>query len=154
MLWTKKAHQSTFYQTFECLFECFNENSPNFACHFWNHQVRVYWNFASLFSVIKDNSSVFLYLKPCILWRKRAHRKKTFRHLIGWVKISQISHVIFEITSHFLFNLCITLQCHESQLFCTLLAESLYDLEKRNRSKCKISDFQLLAWNFTRFVHS
>ena len=37
-----------------------NESSPNSPCHFWNHKVRVYSNFASPFSVIKDNSSVFL----------------------------------------------------------------------------------------------
>ena len=41
----------------------------------------------------------------------------------------------------FSFNLCITLQCHERQLFCTFLAETFYDLDKRNPSKCKISDF-------------
>ena len=30
MLWTKRAHQSTIFQTFEC----FNESSPNSSCHF------------------------------------------------------------------------------------------------------------------------
>ena len=34
-------------------------NLPNFSCHFWNHKVRVYSNFASLFIVMKDNSSAF-----------------------------------------------------------------------------------------------
>ena len=51
-------------------FECSNESSPNSSCHFWNHKVRVYSNFASLFSSKKDNSSVFFQLKPHILWTK------------------------------------------------------------------------------------
>ena len=38
-------------------FGCSNESSPNSSCHFWNHKVRVYSNFASLFSVMKNNSS-------------------------------------------------------------------------------------------------
>ena len=45
MILTKRAHQCTICQTFEC----FNESSPNSSCHFWNHKVRVYSNVASLF---------------------------------------------------------------------------------------------------------
>ena len=92
MLWTKRAHQSAIFQ----IFECSNESSPNSSCHVWNYKVRVYSNFASLFNVMKDNSSVFLWLKPCILWTKRAYRKEIFRLLNGWVKIHQIPHVIFD----------------------------------------------------------
>ena len=55
MLWTKKAHQSTLSQTFECS----NESSFNCSCHFWNLKIRVYSSFESLFSFMKDNSSVF-----------------------------------------------------------------------------------------------
>ena len=53
-LWTKRAHESTNFQ----IFDCFNESSPNSSCQFWNHSVKVYSNFASMFSVMKDNSSV------------------------------------------------------------------------------------------------
>ena len=148
MLWAKRAHQSTVFQAFEYS----NESSPNSSCHIWNHKVRVYSKFASLFNVMKDNSSVFLLLKHCILWTKRAHQKRIFRLLSGWVKIHQIPHVIFEITSQFFYNICITLQRHERELFFTFLAETLHDLNKRNPSKCKISDFWLLTWNFTKFV--
>ena len=79
MFWTKTSHQSTISQ----IFECSNESSPNSSCHFWNHNVKVYSNFASLLSVMKDNSSVFLQLKPCTFWAKRAHWKnfQTF----GWL---------------------------------------------------------------------
>ena len=41
-------------------FECSNESSPNSSQHFRNCKVKVYSNFASLFSVMKNNSSVFL----------------------------------------------------------------------------------------------
>ena len=78
-----------------------------------------------------------------ILWTKRAHRSEIFRLLSGWVKIQQIPYVMFETTSQFFFQLFITLQCHE-KLFCTFLAETVHDLDKRSPSKCKISDFRLL----------
>ena len=81
ILWTKGAHQSTILQTFQYS----DESSPNFSCHFWNHRITVYSNFVSLFSVMKDNSSVFFWLKPCTLWTKRAHQSKIFRVLSGWV---------------------------------------------------------------------
>ena len=44
---------------------------------------RVYLTFVSLFRVMKDNSFIFLYLKPCILWTKRSHRKEIFRLSTG-----------------------------------------------------------------------
>ena len=54
-LQTKEAHHITNFQ----IFECFNESSPNSSYQFLNHKVKVYSNFVSLFSVTKDNSSVF-----------------------------------------------------------------------------------------------
>ena len=68
MLWTKRSHQCTIFQTFGCS----NEGSPipSSPCQFWNHEVRIYSNFASLFSVMKSNFSVCFYLKPHMLWAK------------------------------------------------------------------------------------
>ena len=127
-----------FFQTFGCS----NESSPNSSCHFWNRKVRVYSNFASQFSVMKDNSSVFFWLKPHVLWTKIAHRSEFFGLLIGWVKMHQIPHnIIFETTSQFFFKVCITLQCHARKVFCTFVGETLYDFYKRSPPKCKISDF-------------
>ena len=62
---------------------------------------------------MKDNSNVVLQLKTCVLWTKKAHQKEIFRLLSGWMKIRQISHVIFEITSQFFFSLWITHQHDE-----------------------------------------
>ena len=97
----------------------------------------------SQFIVLKGNFSVFFELKPYILCSKKAHRSDF------WVNINQIRHVILETKSQFFLKLCITLQRHERYLFCFLLAEILYDLDKRSPSKCKISDFRLFTWNVT-----
>ena len=63
------------------------------------------FKFASLFSVMKDNSSVFFQLKNHILWTKIAHKSEIFGLVSGWVKIHQIPHVMFETTSHRFFKL-------------------------------------------------
>ena len=71
---------------------------------FFKLQVRVYSNFASLFSVMKDNSSV-IFSSNLILWTEIAHWSKILQLLSGWVKIHKIPDVIFETTSHFFFKL-------------------------------------------------
>ena len=53
-----------------------------------------------------------------MLWTKIAHRSKIFGRLSGPVEIHQIPHVIFGTKNQFLFKLYITLQCHETSLFC------------------------------------
>ena len=52
------------------------------------------------------------------------------------IKIHQIPHVIFGTKSQFFFKLCITLQFHKTQLFCTFSSKTLYTLDKRSPSKC------------------
>ena len=87
MLLTKRAHHCTIFQTLRALMTA--------------HPI----NYAILhhFSVIKDNSSVFFWLKPHIVWTKIAHRSDIFGLLSGWVKIHQILHVIFGTKSQFFF---------------------------------------------------
>ena len=58
LLWTNRAHQCTIFQTFGYS----NERSLNSSCHFWNHKLKVCSNFVSLFSTMKDNTSVFFSL--------------------------------------------------------------------------------------------
>ena len=53
MRWTKRAHQCIIFKTFECS----NLKSSNSSCHSWNHKPNS--KFAPLFSVMKDNPSVF-----------------------------------------------------------------------------------------------
>ena len=85
-------------------------------------------------------SSVFFYLKPLYLGQK-SPRSGIFRLLSGWVKIHQIPYVMFETTSQFFFKLFLIFLQHHEKLFCTFLAETVHDLDKRSPSKCKISDF-------------
>ena len=92
MLWTKRAHQNTSFYTFVC----FNEISPNSSCQFWNHQVKVYSNFTSLFNVMKDNSSVFFLAQTFIRWTK-----SNFQTLEWLGKKSPNTYVMFETTSQF-----------------------------------------------------
>ena len=82
MLWTKRAHQSTNFQ----IFECFNESSTNFSCQFWNHKVKINSNFPSLFSVMKDNFFVFFfYLKPSYFGQKEPVKVKFSDFwVLGW----------------------------------------------------------------------
>ena len=83
---------------------------------------------------------IFFLSQTFILWTKRANQSEIFRYLSGWVKIPQIPYVMFKTTSQFFFKLFITFPCHE-KLFCTFLAETVHDLDKKSSSKCKISDF-------------
>ena len=53
-LWIKRSHQSPNFETFKCS----GENTSNFWSHFLNHKFVFFSNFASLFSVLKDNPSV------------------------------------------------------------------------------------------------
>ena len=40
------------------------------------------------------------------------------------------------------------------EFFCTFLTETLYDIDKSSRSKCKFSDLPLLALQITKFLMS
>ena len=88
ILWTKRARQNTIFQTFECSYE----NSPNSSCHFRNRKVRVYSSFASQFSVMKDNSSVFFHINLIYFGQKETIKVK-FLDLwkVGWKNRSNSS---------------------------------------------------------------
>ena len=77
-----------------------------------------------------------------------------FRFFTAQVKIHQISHVTFQTRSEFFFKVWSTRQCHERQLFCTFLAETLNAIEKSSTSKWKFSDLSLVELKFTKFLMS
>ena len=85
MLWTRRAHQCTVFQTFKSS----NENSLNSSCHFWNHKVMVYSNFASLFSVMKDNSTVFFSSNLIYLGQKEPIEVKCSEFRMVWWKFTK-----------------------------------------------------------------
>ena len=109
-LWTKGPHQNPNFDTFKCS----GENFSNFSCRFSNHK-SVFLQVLHLFIVMKDNSSVLLYLKQYIRWSEGAHLKcKFWRLSSARVKIRPIPHVNFKMTNQFFFNFCIILHCHDT----------------------------------------
>ena len=71
-------------------------------------------NFVSLFSLMKDNSSVFFLAETIHTLLKRSLLKWKFLRLSSaQVKICQIPYANFETTSRFLSKFCIPLQFHE-----------------------------------------
>ena len=88
---------------------------------FSKQQVSFSSNFASLFIVMKDNSSVLFEVKRHILCIKGTNQSANFlRFLSARVRFHQIL-VIFEATNQFFFKFYITFQCHEVQLVCSFL---------------------------------
>ena len=62
-----------------------------------------------------------------------------FRLSTAWIKVHQISHVIFQTKSQFAFKVWNFFQCHERQFFCSFLTDTLYAIEKSSTSKCKLA---------------
>ena len=89
-LWTKRAHRSTSFQTFKC----FNKSLPNSSCQFWNHKVKDYSNLASLFSVMRDNSSVLFSWKCTWFGQKEPINVQTFRLSTVHAKFHQLCTLI------------------------------------------------------------
>ena len=62
----------------------------------------------------------------------------TFQNEIAiFQPVNQIPHFIFENTSQFYFKFCINLQCHQTQLLYTFLAQTLYTLIKKTPLRSK-----------------
>ena len=71
--------------------------------------------------------------------------------VVGW-KFTKFLMSYLKPQVSFSFKLCIALQCYGRYVFCTFLAETLFDFYKRSLQQCRISDFWLLRWNFTKVV--
>ena len=70
---------------------------------------------------------------------------KLLRLLSTPIKIQQI-FISFETTNRFFFKFCINLQCHETQILCTFLAEILYNFNKRSLSRYKFVEIKSLKF--------
>ena len=117
--------------------------SNKIPCHFSSHKsVFTYiWHHLSVSSKI---TPLYFFISSLYTLDKKSPSRWDFQ-TFDWVKIYQIPHVMFETASQFFFKLCITVQYHQRCLFCTFLAETVHDLDKRSPSKCKTSDFRLLT---------
>ena len=85
-------------------FKCSGENSPNYSCHFWKQK--------SLFLQILHQYSASSNILPSTLLTQTLYtlvkdsllKSKFLRFSSARIKIRQISHVNFELTSQFLLN--------------------------------------------------
>ena len=77
------------------------ENSPNSIYYFWNHKSF----FMTHLYYFSSNITYFSQKYPI--------KVQIFRFSTAWVKIHQISYVIFQTKSEFFFKVWITLQCHD-----------------------------------------
>ena len=129
------------FQTFECC----NESSPNSSCHFWKYlrsgfiqildHCSVSWKIIHLYFF----SSNLIYLGQ----KEPIEVKLSDFWVVGW-KFTK-PQVSLSLNFASLFSVM------RDNPF-VLFSRNLYDLDKRSLSKCEISIFQLLIWNFTKFV--
>ena len=130
LIWIKASHH---YPVFETL-NCSGENLSYSSCHFPNHK-SVFLQILHHFSVSCKKTSLHFFRSEVIyLALKEPIKVEILRILNALVKIHQIL-VIFEKTNKFFFEFCITLQCHETWMLYTFLAEILYTFNKRSLSK-------------------
>ena len=101
-------------QIFE-IFECLGQNSSNSSCHFWKHK-SVFLQMLHQYSVPSSKTPLYFFLHQtlCTLFKRSPLKCKFLRFLSAQVKISQIPHVKFELTSQFLFKFCIIRHCHDT----------------------------------------
>ena len=86
---------------------------------FQKPQVSFLSNLASIFSAIKHNSSILFVAQTLYtLVKSNLLKCKCLRFSSVRVKICQIPHVNFELTSQFLFKFGIILDCHDTKLSC------------------------------------
>ena len=79
------------------------ENSLNSLCHF-----------ETISHFLRHNSSIYYFISDfTYFWQKCPIKVQIYRFFTAWVKIHQVSHVIFQRKSEFFFKNSITLQSHE-----------------------------------------
>ena len=113
---------------------------------FLKAQVSFPSNVASIFSAIKQNSPIlFLAQTLYILFKTSPLKSKFLRFLSIRVKICQIPHVSFKLTSQFLFKFCIILHFHDAKLPCKVYAHAFFTLYKRTPSESQFLDFRIYS---------
>ena len=110
-------------------------------------------NFVSLFSFMKDYSSLFFLAQIIYTLLKRTSLKWKFLRLLrARVKCCQIPYANFQTTSRFLSKFCIPFQFHERLFLSTFLAQTIYTLLKMSSLNWNFWDFRVLGSNFVQFL--
>ena len=112
-----------------------SQNLLNSLCQFWNdmsiplqilHYTSLSWHITSL-QILR---SYLFYVG-----RKDPIKVPILTLSSALVKICQISQVLFQATSKFLFKIFISLHCHKRKLLCTFVAQAVYTLVTRCQLK-------------------
>ena len=130
------------------------ENLQNSSCHFWKHKL-VSLQLLHQSSVPSNITPLYFFSSNIINFGQGSPLKSEFfRFLSAPVKIPQIPHVNFEMTSQFLFKFCIILHCYGTWILRKFLAHAFSTLDKRIPSKSQFWHFQALWWTFAKFFMS
>ena len=94
-------------------FECSGQNLSNSFCQFWNgNSIPV--QILHPYSISSEINPLHFLAQAIYTLLKRSTLKWNFLRLSSArIKICQIPHVNFEMTSQFLFKFCIILHCHD-----------------------------------------
>ena len=145
MLLTKRAHQNIIFR----IFECSNKSSHNSSCHFWNYKVRVI-QILHHCSVSWKRTPLYFCSSNLVYFGQKEPIEKKFSDF--WVVGLKFLRPYLKPQVSFLKKFASLFNVMRGNSSLLFLAETLYGLDKRNPSKCEISDFWLLMWNFTKFV--
>ena len=113
-----------------------------FLMSFLEPRVSFSFNFASLFSARKHNSSVFFHLNVICFGQKDLIKVQIFRLSTACMKINQIPYAIFQATCQSSFKICINFQCHNTQFLWNFQIEKLYFLDKKSPSMYNFQTFE------------
>ena len=135
ILYSKEPIKVNIFETFQCS----GQNSSIFVMSILKRQFDSSPNFVSLFSFMKDYSSVLFLAKTTYTLLKKSSLKWRFLRLSSaQVRICRFPYVNFITTNRFFSKFCITLEFHERKLLCTFLAQTVYALLKRSSLKWKV----------------
>ena len=117
------------------------ENLPNSSCNFRKHK-SVFLHILHPSLVQSNITHLYIFSSNIIFFGQWSPiNSKFFKCSSSRVKIHQIPHVNFEMTSQFFFKFCIILHCHETQLLCKFWAHTFSTLDQRIPSKSQFWDF-------------
>ena len=107
----KEPIKVEFFETFECSVQ----NLSNYLCQFWNNKsirLQVLYPSSVLWKIIPLH--LFLAETVYTLLKRSPLKLKCLKLSSAWVKIHQIPHVNFEMTSQFLLKFCVILHFHNT----------------------------------------
>ena len=117
---------------------------------FLKRQVNSSFNFASFFIFMTNSSPVNFKIVHFQLWTKESYQShifETFKYS-GEDFPNSLSHFWKQ---KFSFKFCTNIQCHQTQLPYTFLAQKLYTLVKGSQLKCKCLRFLSARIKIRRF---